>query len=188
MRQTRGFSLIETTMAALVVGLLLAATLNGVGSLARSRNATNEEAAGLALAQRLLEELLALPYNDPQTGDCVLTPGAGEAGSNRALFDNVGDYGGFSESVPRDKSGGAIAGVPAYGLSVALSYVVPATPAATTGTDQGAVRITITATRGTRTVATLSAVRTRAYDTSVLTPPNTTGTRSTASATDLGSM
>ncbi|MFN0011769.1 MAG: hypothetical protein ACKVS8_09025 [Phycisphaerales bacterium] len=185
-RPVRAFSLIETALATILIGTLLVATLNGVGAVALSRSQTSEHALASRLAQSLIDEVLQLPYNDPQTATCTLTPAAGEVTGNRSLFDNVGDYGGWVESKPTDKAGVALAGAPAFGRAVTLAYVVPATPNTTSGTDKGAVLITVSVKRGTRTLATAAALRARAFDTSVLTPPNTSGTRSTSSTIAFG--
>ena len=47
------------------------------------------------LAEGLMEELLALPYNDPE-GASSLGPDAGEA--NRTEFDNTDDFHGWTEA------------------------------------------------------------------------------------------
>ncbi len=186
LRAAHGFSLVETALATVVVATLLVATLNGVGSVAFSRAQTSEQGVGLALAQRLLDEMLTLPYNDPQSGTCPLAPGAGEITGTRSLFDNVGDYAGWTETSPKDKAGAAIPGVPAWGRSVTMTYITPATPATASGTDKGAVLITVKIKRGNRTVATLRTIRARSFEASVLNPPNSSGTRTTANAASFG--
>ncbi len=179
MKRRRAFSLIETTLATVVVAALLVATLNGVGSVARDRAATSDRAQAEPLAQRLLEEILALPYNDPQSASCPLGPAAGEVTGNRSLFDNVGDYHNWTETAPTNKDGTAVAASAALSRTVTLARVKPASPKTTCPVDEGALLITVKVCRGDRPVATVHAVRTRAFDSAVLTPPNTTGTRTT---------
>lgn len=62
---------------------------------------------GLALAEALMEELVALPYKDPN-GGAALGPDAGE--TSRSLFDNCDDYDGHKEAASKlvDQAGVAL--------------------------------------------------------------------------------
>lgn len=178
----RAFSLVECTLATLFVAALLVATFNAVGGIARSRAQTNEQAVGTALAQRLMDEILQLPYNDPQSATCPLGPASNEVTGNRSLFDNVGDYANWSESTPANKSGTPIGASLALGRIVSVSYIDPTTLAASS-TDKGAVKIVVSATRGGRIVASVTAIRTAAIDSALFFPPgsSTTGVTTTTS-------
>lgn len=90
-RTTRsGLTLIESVLAMVLVpmavlAIALAVTAGqsqAVGALRRAR--------ATILAEALMEELLALPYSDPDGDPQGLGPEAGE--SSRAEFDNIDDY------------------------------------------------------------------------------------------------
>ena len=95
MKRRTGFTLAES---------LLAVTLLAVGVLAITMpftaGAQNEQddvrrMLGAALAQEMMEEVLAKPFNDPD-GPSAVGPETGE--SSRAAFDNIDDYHGYNES------------------------------------------------------------------------------------------
>lgn len=83
-------------MAAAVLGM---ATVAIVGPIVTARQQTEAVAgvgAALALARQLMEEVAAKPYADPDDGNILLGPDAGE--TSRDLFDNVDDYHGYSDA------------------------------------------------------------------------------------------
>lgn len=82
-----GFSLIETLVAIVVVGVALAglASVFGLG-FARGADPLRERQA-VAIAEAYLEEILLKPYADPDSGAVCASPEA-----NRALFDDACDY------------------------------------------------------------------------------------------------
>ncbi len=91
---TRGFTLLECLMAAAVLALAVAAICQAIvaGQMSTYDALYNERAVGLA--ESLMEEILALPYDDPG-GATVAGPEAGEV--NRAAFDNIDDFHGYEE-------------------------------------------------------------------------------------------
>ncbi|HDZ22796.1 hypothetical protein LCGC14_0321110 [marine sediment metagenome] len=95
MKRRTGFTLAES---------LLAITLLAVGVIAITMpftaGAQNEQddvrrMLGAALAQEMMEEILAKPFNDP---DGASAPGPETGESSRAAFDNIDDYHGYDES------------------------------------------------------------------------------------------
>lgn len=83
----RGFTLIETIVSIVVIGIALAglAAVFGLG-FARGADPLRERQA-LAIAEAYLEEALLQPYADPDGG-----PACGMPEANRTLFDNACDY------------------------------------------------------------------------------------------------
>lgn len=107
----RGLTLAEVTISTFLVGMLMVAALRSVGSAARSWIAAADAADGHALAQQLLAEVVALPYEDAeQAGN--FGPEAGEilgAGVRTAL-DDVDDYKDCTDSPPKAADGTPLAG------------------------------------------------------------------------------
>jgi prepilin-type N-terminal cleavage/methylation domain-containing protein len=86
----RGFTLVESLLAAAVLSILVA----GVGELlAASYQQTmvqNQTATAIALGRQLLEEIASKPLTDPATG--TTTPAATAKTTARSTFTGVGDY------------------------------------------------------------------------------------------------
>ena len=91
----RGISLVESMVALAVVGVAVLAVVN---TIVAGQKQAHEGVLGMRaarLAEELMEEVLALPYDDPE-GDTAFGPDNGEAA--RADFDNIDDFHGFTES------------------------------------------------------------------------------------------
>ncbi len=139
----RGFSLIEAVIAMVLVSVMLTAALQTVAASRSSMSATAERARAAALAERLMTEILALPYEDPQSpGGMGLE--SGEAGVGRVLLDDVDDYHGLSESPPRDASGVELLDASGSRWSVSVQHVLPTALGTTSGTATGMKRIRVT--------------------------------------------
>ncbi len=159
-RGLRGFTLIEAVMSMLIVGLMLVAALNTIGAskLAQSRNA--EQAVGPMLAEDLMTEILSQHYQEP-----VDTPGFGresEPGGNRADWDDVDDYDGWSASPPQAKDGTDLPDLEGWGRAVTVYWVKP-TKLNEVGANTGVKRIIITMTHQGRVVTELFSVRTMGW-------------------------
>lgn len=152
---SKGFTFIELIIFIVVSSIAL------VGVLAMYQQATARSGDAIAsrqaaeAASALLEEIQAMPFtycdpSDPAAAsaaspaDCAmsqgLSPRAGKSrGSLTAPFNNVGDYGGYSQTGITDINGSAAPGLGAYKIAVALSQ--PAFPGVPAG---AAIRIDIT--------------------------------------------
>lgn len=109
----RGLTLIELVVFIVVVGIAVAGVLLAM-------NITTQHSADpmlrkqvLAIAESLLEEILAREYTDP---DCIQVLEA-----SRALYDDVEDYQGLALNGITDMNGTAIAGLSAYSAGVAVA-------------------------------------------------------------------
>lgn len=153
-----GMTLVEATVAMVVVSVLMVAALNTLGASARAGTVQVRHGRAYTLAQGLMNEVLGTRYADPQGGS-GLGRDAGEAADVRAAYDDVDDYNGWSASPPEDKSGAALEGATGWTRQVAVAYVDPNNPATVVGADQGLKRITVTVSdpRGRQT--TLTALR-----------------------------
>ncbi len=159
-RPRRAFTLVESVMSILIIGVMLVTALDTVGAAAKAEFMMSERNKGYHLAEALLSEVCQQPYSDAVTLGTIGTE-AGETGLTRAKFDDVDDYHNWS-GAPQDKNGVAIAGADDYTLSVTIAWVSPDNLAATKLADTKVKKITVTGTRGGRVVAVLSAYRTAA--------------------------
>lgn len=163
-RGGRGLTLLETMIAAAI--LAFAATAVAIpfaAGLQETQEALRLEQAGV-LAEALMAEIVAHPFDDPNApGVYALGPEAGE--SSRALFDNIDDYHGYSESSggARDASGNVISAAGASGLwrSVTVQYTTVSGQAS--GLGNVFALVTVTVMDGSRTTYVLKRLVTREY-------------------------
>ena len=128
-----GFTLIELIFFIVVVAVGLAGILMVMDVSVRSSAAPMVRKQAMALADSLMEEILLKAYDDPDG-----LPNVVEAG--RALYDDVDDYNGISETI--SAAGPIFLGMPAnlngYQIQVAVT--------ATTLDTVAAKRVTVTVT------------------------------------------
>ena len=88
-------TLVECLLASVILAFAVVAISQAVLAGQRQTYAALHQRRAVELAEALMDEVLHLPYDDP---DGASTPGpeAGETG--RSAFDNADDYHGFSES------------------------------------------------------------------------------------------
>lgn len=163
-RSPRGLSLVEVVISIAIVGGLLAASLSGVGALARARAISDERDTAALLAQELLAEVSARRYEDPDSAARVFGPEPGEAtGTDRMLFDDVDDYEGLVESTVVRRSGGDAVHA-GWSRRVEVRWAPTYSPDADSGAETGLKRITVTVLRGAKPVLTVSGLRAAARD------------------------
>lgn len=132
----RGLSLVELLVFIVVVGIAVTGVVSVYSLNARSSADPMVRKQALAIAESLLEEVLAKPYTycDPDdanaetasspagcaaVAETAMGPEAGETRySNVTPFDNVNDYDGFSMAGIVDLAGAAVAGLAGYTASV----------------------------------------------------------------------
>ena len=173
----RGLSLIELLVFIVVVGIAVTGILSVYSLNARSSADPVVRKQALAIAESLLEEVLAKPYTycDPDDANVetasspagcetipeVMGPEAGETRyANLTPFDNVNDYNGFSMAGIVDLNNNPVAGLGGYSASVQV--VQPA--GAFNGIRAGEtllVTVTVTATAPGNQGVSLSGYRTR---------------------------
>lgn len=144
-----------------ILGGLLAASVSVVGAIARVRQSVNEQQMARLLAEDLMAEALSAAYEDP-SGGASLGLDAGELASDRRTFDDVDDYQNWN-STPARRDGSALVGG-SWTLRVRVEWVQPNAPTTVSGSETGVKRITVEAARSGRRLASLSALRTRAWE------------------------
>lgn len=89
-----GTTLVEAVIATLILAFAVSAVATALMAGTQQSYEALDASLAADLAQGVMEEIIALPYNDPD-GSGAIGPDAGE--TDRTLFDNMDDYHGFSE-------------------------------------------------------------------------------------------
>jgi hypothetical protein len=149
--------MVEVIVATLIVGLVLVGAINLLGSAMQTRRINAQRLEGPALAHQLMAEILAMPYEDPDETGGPIGLETGENSVTRADFDDVDDYHNWTAQPPRAKDGTVLIGA---SRTVTVEYFDPSMMA-TTGSDSGVKRITVTVSLGTPDEFQLHAIRSR---------------------------
>ena len=144
----RAFTLIETTIASLIIGVMLVAAINTMGFAVRTRQAASTSQIGGSLAHELLTEIMRQPYQDPTAGGATIgrDPGEGGHNSNRDRCDDVDDYDGIDNNTPEWPDGTNRPEYLSWRRQVSVQFVDPTNPSSVVPTDMGLKRITVTVT------------------------------------------
>ena len=120
------FTLLEALLAAVVLALAVTAILVPFNSAARNEQADARLTVAVGVAQEMMEEILAQPFEDDDP-DWARHAGPDPGETQRCLFDNIDDYHGYEEPAGRitDIQGQIVEDPAASGLSrhVAAAYV-----------------------------------------------------------------
>jgi prepilin-type N-terminal cleavage/methylation domain-containing protein len=135
----RGFTLVETAISSLLVGILLAASMQTVGTVFRQRSLAADKMTARLLADQMLAEVLEMSYQEPH-GAAQFGPESGEAGS-RALFDDADDFHGYSESPPKYRDGTSMTQWTGWTRSVAVEEVATNDPVMTATLTAGGITV-----------------------------------------------
>ena len=111
----RGFTLIEVLIFIVVVSVGLAGILSVMNTVVKSSADPMVRKQSIAIAESLLEEILLKAYAKP-AGSTVVP-----AGANRAQYDCVDDYNGYSHTGIVDLEGQTIFGLESYSISPSVS-------------------------------------------------------------------
>ncbi len=144
-RRIGGFTMAEVLIASSVLSIAVLAIVDAVTTGQQTTYQAMHDLRGMALAEALMEEIQAMPYDDPDGGEEVLGPETGE--TSRALFDNADDYDSYTEEVgaTKDAAGADYPDLYAkFGRSVTTTYEnINVTEF---GGDQAGLTITVTVT------------------------------------------
>jgi type II secretory pathway pseudopilin PulG len=163
MRCGNGLTLVETVTAVVIVGVMLVAALATVGASGAGQLSAGQRGCGYLLAQAMMAEVLEQPYEDPNTP--VFGPEPGESTGTRAMFDDVDDYGNWSESPPESKDGTDIPDCSGFRRTVVVECVSPGNLMQVVASDSGIKRVTVRVYRNDVELACLMAIRTPGRDT-----------------------
>jgi type II secretory pathway pseudopilin PulG len=158
-RNRNGISLVELAIATVLTGILMVAALQSAGQAMVAQRVTADRSLGHLLAQSLLNEIRALPYEEPGMNEPVLGPDAGENAAIRTTLDDIDDYHGLTESPPKARDGASLGNTTGWTRTVSVAWV-RADDFSSSASASGAKRITVTASYNGTPVATATAVRT----------------------------
>jgi MSHA pilin protein MshD len=139
--RARGITLIELIVSLTVIAIAGVALAGTLGFIARNGGIALAEVQARAIAEAYLAEALARPFADPALPDNE---------TNRAAFDDVGDYNGLNDASAVDQLGTAISGSFQVTVTVVPSAGLPLIPAA----NVRRVDVTVRTAGGMRVVAT----------------------------------
>ena len=160
-----GTSLVEVVISAMLIGVVLVAALDSVGSAVLATRVSGNQLDAQLLAESLMNEILATAYEDPDTSVPVvfgIESDEPAAPTNRAAFDDIDDYDDWSETPPNDRNGVALTGLDAWSRSVniqKLTFDDPSLALGDAAADQGVKKITVTVTSPEGTVTEIAAMR-----------------------------
>lgn len=160
--QGRGFTLIESIISILVVGVMFVASMSVLSQSRLSRFIAADGMQGQLLAESLMSEILQQSYQEPVDAFSSSGLDVGEDPLVRAMWDDVDDYEGWTASPPQDKYGVAMTGLSGWTRSVEVVYVKPDDLDFQVGADLGIKLIVVAILHNERQVAKLSSIRTGA--------------------------
>jgi len=109
-RKNQGLTLIELIVAMVVISVALAGVMSVINYTTLHSADPVLRHQAIAIADAYMEEITLKNYSDPDADGEV----------SRALFDDVDDYNGLSDSGAVDQNGNAISGLGNYSVSVSV--------------------------------------------------------------------
>lgn len=161
-RRRAGFSLVECTIASLLVGVSLSAALATVRASLQTQARTTDRMRARLLADEFLNEVLRRGYEDPDQAP-VFGRESGESAGSRLLYDDVDDYHNLTSTPPVAEDGAALTGFDDWSVTLTAEYVTAADLNTVSASDTGYKRVRVVVARAGVTLCELSALRTRAW-------------------------
>lgn len=143
-RQARGLSMVEVVLSMILVGFLIASTMDLVGPMVRSNSHSADKLVAYSLADELSKEIATHFYSDPDiSGSPPLGVDGTENASVRSDFDDIDDYNGWSSSPPKTSSNIVNTRLTGWKRWVVVDYVLISDPSTVSQTDTGLKRVTV---------------------------------------------
>jgi prepilin-type N-terminal cleavage/methylation domain-containing protein len=161
-RRSRGFSLLEVVVATLIVGIVMVAALESLGAYIRGQTHVADESRAWLLAQDLMSEILDAKYQEPDDPP-LFGPEAGENAGDRATYDDVDDYHGWSASPPEYKDGTPMSNLSGWRRRITIEQISAADLTTPVASDQGLRRITVEVSRDGQALVTMVTLRAKAW-------------------------
>lgn len=156
----RGFTMVESLISMIIIGVTLVAAMNTVSSARKRDRWIGDVSRAATLASDLLAEVSSQQYADSSDSAMVFGPTATESATgNRSLFNDVNDYQNWSETTLRARNGTSLGYSASWSRSVKVDFLDPTDGTTVVTTDKGLARVTVTVTKSGKTVATLSTLR-----------------------------
>lgn len=156
-------TLAETVLCMVIISVMLVGAMRAVAAAKSLELSTNRSALARQLAQDLMAEIRALPYEDPGGSPAFGREGA-EKATSRADWNDIDDYDGWSAAPPEGKDGSPIAGLSlSWSREVSVKRVSPANLQAESFVDFEVKQITVTVRFDGNEVARSETIRTSAW-------------------------
>lgn len=145
----RGLTLVEATIAMVVLSMVLVSVMQGVGLSAKLQHRTADDLRGATLAKELADRIAVYAYNEPTPVSPTPTIGidSGETAGDTDTFDDIDDWHGYTETPPTFADGTQMAFLNGWTRTVAVRWVARAAPGTDVAADEGAKAIVVTVTR-----------------------------------------
>lgn len=163
-RTRPGFNLLEVVISTLLVSVVLLGATNMMAGVVRGRDVANDRARAELMVERMLDEIVGLPFHDPENAASdvnYLGPETGEYAGNRSGYDDVDDYNGWRKSPPEDRSGQSFEDLKLWTRHVVVDHVKANQPDTESSTLTGAKRIHVWIDDGSHTLAEAWSLRTQ---------------------------
>ncbi|MCA9227652.1 MAG: prepilin-type N-terminal cleavage/methylation domain-containing protein [Planctomycetales bacterium] len=163
-RARHGFNLLEVVISTLLVSVVLLGATNMMAGVVRGRGVANDRARADMMVEQMLDEILALPFHDPENAasdNDYLGPETSEYVGNRSGYDDVDDYNGWSKNPPESKAGQPYEDLKGWTRRVVVEHVKASEPSAASTTRTGAKRIHVSIDDGAHTLAEAWSLRTQ---------------------------
>jgi type II secretory pathway pseudopilin PulG len=157
------FTLIEAAMATTIVAIMIGGGLAAVTQARKSRNLAEERAQARQVASMLLEEALALAYEDPQEPGGLIGPDTYEDPSDRFGFDDTDDYHGLLLQPVTDSNAAWLTDV-SWIAEFRVVWIDLSDATAERASDTGIKRIELVLRRGDRIVLRAGGVKSRGWE------------------------
>lgn len=112
----RGFTLIETALATIIVGVGIVASMQLFATCSVQNRASNQMTAAMLLCDNVREAMAGLNFNDPTTGKTTW----GSEESSLSGYDDVDDFDGKTYSPPIDSLRASITTMSQYSQVVSV--------------------------------------------------------------------
>jgi len=129
-----GITIAEVGIAAMLVGVVIVASLEAATAIYRTHRICVEHSIGPALAHSLMSEIVSMPYEDPDESS--------SSGTVRNTFRQIGDFLNTTTEIVT-RSGSSIEDYNDWQQEIDISWVDPAT-GQISASDTGLKRITVT--------------------------------------------
>lgn len=161
-RRQRSFTLIEAVVSIAIVAVMLVAGLGTLAASRRTQYLMDTRSRGQLLAQALMAEILRQHYEEPDDQPVFGLEGS-ESPFVRRLWDDVDDYHGWCACPPQDKDGKVMTDLTGWSRRVVVEWVNPADLTGGWSSDTGVKKVTVTVARGKDVLASMVALRTKAW-------------------------
>jgi type II secretory pathway pseudopilin PulG len=158
-----GFTLLEATISAAIVAIMIGAGLSAVTQSQKSRRLAEQMSKARAISSSLLEEIAALAYSDPQEPGTPIGPDTYEDVQDRFTFDDVDDFDGLMLTPITDRDATWLTD-DKWVATFRVVWVCTDDPSAVKTEDTSLKRIEVTLSFSGRDIHTASMVKSRGWE------------------------